>query len=211
MKGGASRVLLLKHGDADRTYFNLDETGGENIVGQKSPMRFLAKLVLIVSCFFAIVASASPNRDALKVALDDLTKNIEKVDDRGFKRAGSIMRGAMAGLGDTRIGYGDESLVWGAPRTVHARPEDILAAAFMAGVLRERIFGDPQVSLHQAWLNVIKYYSHYHANGTIPKLKAVELLVDQEKKGALAKRALEVQAKYPRLFDRLEIAFEPQK
>jgi hypothetical protein len=73
----------------------------------------------------------------------------------------------------------------------------------MAGVLRERIFGDPQVSLHQAWLNVIKYYSHYHSNGTIPKLKAVEQLIADEKKGSLSKRAFDVQAKYPRLFDRL--------
>jgi hypothetical protein len=114
---------VLRYGDAGWFYFNLDEAGGENIVKWNFPMRYLTKLLFVVSCFSVIVASASPNREELKVALDDLTKNIEKVDDRGFKRAGTVMRGAMAGLGDTRIGYGDESLIWGAPRTVHARPE----------------------------------------------------------------------------------------
>ncbi len=121
------------------------------------------------------------------------------------------MMAVLSGFDDTRSGYDDDCLVWGAPRGVHARPEDILAAAFMAGVLRERIFGDPQISLHQGWLNVIKYYQHYHADGTVPKLKAVEQLIAQESKGTLSKRAQELQAKHPKLFDRLEIPFEIQK
>jgi hypothetical protein len=144
---------------------------------------------------------------ALKAALANLTVNIENVDDRGFATALETLSlsVALAKIEASRLDYPDECLVWWNTRDEHKPAWGLLTAAFASAVLQERLFGDPKLSLHRGWQNVIKYYRHYRSAGSIPKLSPVEKLLKLETKGTLRQEAEKVQAKHPELFDRIEI------
>ncbi|SDR94186.1 hypothetical protein [Opitutus sp. GAS368] len=164
-----------------------------------------AQAILLFLVFAGVISAEALKKDELKAALADLTTNIESVDNAGFEKAGRVLINALSDTTESRLNYPADCLVWGYSPRMDVKPTDILVIAFMAGVTQERVYGDPKQALYRGWLNVAKYYQHYHADGTMEKLKAVEKLLRMEKAGALLAEAQKVQALHPELFDRIEL------
>lgn len=163
------------------------------------------RVIFLFLVFAGFVSAQAPQEDELKAALADLTTNIEKVDDAGFEKTARIMSNALSDIPEPRLNYPADCLVWGNVARVEVKPKDLLLIAFMAGVMQERIYGDPKQALYRGWLNVTKYYQHYHGDGTMERLKAVEKLMKLESAGQLLAETQRVQALHPELFDRIEL------
>src|SRR5664279_2679322 len=117
------------------------------------------RVILVLPLVVAIARAEVPKHDELKGALADLTTNIEAADDAGFAKAARIMVNALSfGVAPSRIDFTADCVVWRPIPLTAVDSGDIVLFAFTAGVVQERVYGDPKMALYRGWLNVIKYY-----------------------------------------------------